>query len=108
MSAIKISKEAQEESLRVAKANQKPGQTKDQTKLIAQGIEKGIAEYKKQQSKKNREKDKARKQAIKKSKQIACESDRDTEQQITLSNDNKLPWLLLIISWVGFIIYLLF
>ena len=51
----KVSKEVQEQAIKVAKANQKPGQTKEQTKLIAQGIEKGIAEYKKQQSQKQRE-----------------------------------------------------
>ncbi|GIU31812.1 hypothetical protein TUM4433_23950 [Shewanella schlegeliana] len=41
-----ISNETKTEAMKVAKATQKPGQTKEQTKLIAQGIEKGIAEYK--------------------------------------------------------------
>lgn len=41
--------ESQQEALKIAKATQKPAQTKEQTKLIAQGIEKGIALYKKQQ-----------------------------------------------------------
>ena len=48
---IKISKEVQEKSMKIAKGIQKKGQTKEQTKLIAQGIEKGIAEYKKVQNK---------------------------------------------------------
>lgn len=39
--------ETQTEAMKIAKATQKPGQTKEQTKLIAQGIEKGIAQYKK-------------------------------------------------------------
>ncbi|MCA2486923.1 MULTISPECIES: DUF2956 family protein, partial [Vibrio] len=34
--------ETQTEAMKIAKATQKPGQTKEQTKLIAQGIEKGI------------------------------------------------------------------
>ena len=55
----------QEESLRVAKSTQTPGQTKEQTKLIAKGIEKGIAFYKQQQKAKARELDKARKKALK-------------------------------------------
>ncbi|MEF1163713.1 DUF2956 family protein, partial [Vibrio parahaemolyticus] len=38
--------ETQTEAMKIAKATQKPGQTKEQTKLIAQGIEKGIAQYK--------------------------------------------------------------
>ena len=55
----------QQEALRVARATQKPGQTKEQTKLIAQGIAKGIEMYKKQQSAKARERDKQRKRALK-------------------------------------------
>lgn len=43
------SQETQNEAMNIARATQKPGQTKEQTKLIAQGIEKGIALYKKQQ-----------------------------------------------------------
>ena len=51
----------QEEALQVARAIQKPGQTKEQTKLIAQGIAKGIELYKRQQSAKARERDKLKK-----------------------------------------------
>jgi hypothetical protein len=51
--------------MRVAKATQAPGQTKEQTKLIAKGIEKGIALYKQQQKEKARERDRARKRALK-------------------------------------------
>ena len=50
MNQEKISPVLQEQALKVAKANQKPNQTKEQTKLIVQGIEKGIAEYIKQQN----------------------------------------------------------
>ncbi len=53
--------ETQTEAMKIAKATQKPGQTKEQTKLIAQGIEKGIAQYKKQQKERNRQADKAKK-----------------------------------------------
>lgn len=55
------SPESQQEALKIARATQKPGQTKEQTKLIAQGIEKGIALYKKQQKERHRQADKARK-----------------------------------------------
>lgn len=40
----KISPETQQEAMKIARANQKPGQTKEQTQLIAQGIQKGIDE----------------------------------------------------------------
>ena len=55
------SAETQIEALRVAKATQKEGQTKEQTKLIAQGIQKGIEQYKKQQKSKARDRDKLKK-----------------------------------------------
>ena len=42
-----VSPETQEESMKMAKATQRPGQSKEQTKLIAQGIQKGIEQYKK-------------------------------------------------------------
>ena len=51
----KISPETQQEAMKVARANQKPGQTKEQTQLIAQGIQKGIDEYKKQMKARARE-----------------------------------------------------
>ncbi len=44
-----------EEALKIARATQTPGQTKEQTKLIAQGIAKGIAAYKNQENIKQRE-----------------------------------------------------
>ncbi|WP_286262092.1 DUF2956 domain-containing protein [Thalassotalea atypica] len=98
----KVSPEVQEQALKVAKGIQKPGQTKEQTKLIAQGIEKGIAEYKKQQNKKLREKDKQRKQKI---KQQAQQTEGDSQQAEKAQSVSKMPWLLLTISWLGFIAY---
>jgi len=101
----KVSPETQEQAMKVAKGTQKPGQTKEQTKLIAQGIEKGIAEYKKQQGKKLREKDKQRKQKIK-------QQEKQTEdvelQEVSENSSAKLPWVLLIASWIGFIGYSVF
>ena len=101
----KISKETQAQALQIAKATQQPKQTKEQTKLIAKGIEKGIAEYKKQQRKKAREQDKQRKAKLKKATDT-------TNQDVITATDNKntinhyLPWLLLMISWLGFSIFL--
>ena len=73
---VSPSPETQQEALKIAKATQKPGQTKEQTKLIAQGIEKGIAQYKKQQKEKARQADKAKKKARKvKQTQLEVEPD---------------------------------
>ncbi len=103
---IKASKETQDQAMKVAKGTQKKGQNKEQTKLIAQGIEKGIAEYKKQQSKKSRERDKDRKQQIKEKQRLAQELDGLGNITETKANNN-LPWFLLMLSWLGFISYLL-
>ncbi|ALO34234.1 hypothetical protein CMT41_05440 [Colwellia sp. MT41] len=102
----KVSKETQEQALKVATGRQKKGQSKEQTKLIAQGIEKGISEYKKLQSKKSRERDKDRKQQVKQ-KQRAAEELAGVDKLSDVNSTNKLPWLLLGLSWLGFISYLL-
>ncbi len=94
----KISKEIQEQAMKVAKGTQRKNQTKEQTKLIAQGIEKGIAEYKKQQNIKSRERDKARKAKLK----IAVEKTEIIEEPVKTVN-TKLPWILLAFSWIGFV-----
>ncbi|MFV0575573.1 MAG: DUF2956 domain-containing protein [Vibrio sp.] len=105
-----ISPETQQEAFGIAKATQKPGQTKEQTKLIAQGIEKGIALYKKQQKEKQREADKLRKKQAKTAQ--ASSSQMPTEditgsskEKESFKNTSLLPWCLLVISWVGFIAY---
>jgi hypothetical protein len=102
----KISKETQEQAMKVAKSTQKKGQSKEQTKLIAQGIEKGITEYKKQQSKKSRERDKERKQQVKQ-KQRAVKEIEEIDELIMQKSANNLPWYLLGLSWLGFIFFLL-
>ncbi|WP_423839732.1 DUF2956 domain-containing protein [Vibrio mytili] len=99
------SQETQTEAMKIAKATQKPGQTKDQTKLIAQGIEKGIALYKKQQKEKNRQADKVRKKQ-QREKQRQPQESTENEAQMTVetksTRSNILPWGLLILSWIGF------
>jgi len=101
----KVSPETQTQAMKVAKGIQKPGQSKEQTKLIAQGIEKGISEYKKQQNKKNRTRDKERKAQvkIKQAKQTNVETTSSSDQK---SPANYLPWLLLMVSWLGFALYI--
>ncbi|MFD2177229.1 DUF2956 domain-containing protein [Veronia pacifica] len=114
MVASTSSKETQEEAKKMALATQKPGQTKEQTKLIAQGIEKGIALYKKQHKAKVRERDKERK---KQTKQKNTEKSVD-DQSPTPQPENALPaaktsvlsgilpWSLLLLSWLGFGVYI--
>ena len=98
----KISKETQEQAMKVAKGIQRPNQTKEQTKLISQGIEKGIAEYKKQQNKKYRERDKIRKVNLK------SKMSESPVVDISKPELNRLPWVLLVVSWIGFVSWYLF
>ncbi len=102
------SKESEQAALKVAKATQRPGQTKEQTKLIAQGIQKGIEQYKKQQKSKSRDLNKKLK-TVEKAKQQLLEIDQ-LESNNPSSDDKPkltwLPWSLLVISWLLFLIYL--
>lgn len=98
----KTSEVIQEQAMKMAKSIQRPNQTKEQTKFISQGIEKGIVEYKKQQNKKSRERDKVRKAKL---KTITKEPE---VIEITKSDRNFLPWALLVISWIGFISFVIY
>ena len=98
----RISSQTQEEALKIARATQRPGQTKEQTKLIAQGIQKGIDQYKKQYKAKVRELDKKLKKA---SVSPQAELKIETEEVIR-HRHSLLPWLLLLLSWIGFGIFL--
>ena len=104
----KISKQSQDESLAIANSTQKPGQTKAQTKLIAAGIEKGIAVYKKQHKAKMRTQDKQRKksQRAQESSNVDNLNTMDETKAATTSSSAKLPWALLVLSWLGFITYI--
>lgn len=96
----KPSPQTQEEALKIAKATQRPAQTKEQTKLIAQGIQKGIDQYKKQQKEKARELNKRLKKASTQNGQsVQTESPQVPERIIY--KQHWLPWLLLGLTWVG-------
>lgn len=100
----KPSPQTQEEALKLAKSTQRPAQTKEQTKLIAQGIQKGIDLYKKQQKEKARAQNKVLKKLSRQK-----ERDRDNEPEALpidiVYRQHWLPWLLLIFSWIGFVLY---
>lgn len=102
------SPETQAEAMKIARATQKPGQTKEQTKLVAQGIQHGIEQYKKQQKAKARERDKLRKKQTRdRTLDIEPTTAEPTAPQQEVANKQSwLPWLLLVASWLGFIGYL--
>lgn len=99
------SRETVAEAMRIARANQRPGQTKEQTRLIAQGIQKGIDQYKKQQKAKAREMDRRRKKTT--AAGPADETPAESPEESGVSTRGGwLPWILLGISWIGFALYL--
>jgi DUF2956 family protein len=102
------SPEVQATAAKIAANIKKPKQIKEQTKLIEQGIQKGIEQYKKTQKSKQREADKAKKkqQKLKAQQNYAITSSTLVEK--STGSNNKLPWILLVISWLGFGVYLLF
>ena len=89
--------------MRIARANQRPGQTKEQTKLIAQGIQKGIDQYKKQQKAKARELDKRLKKVAAQAEAVG--QTQHEKVQVVRAKQSLLPWVLLLASWVGFVAY---
>ena len=97
----KSSPETREEAMKIAKATQKPGQTKEQTRLIAQGIRKGIDQYKKKQKEKSRELDKRLKEA-----QSKPDTTTTSQAEVKIVYRHPwLPWILLAISWLGFALF---
>ena len=99
------SQETRDEAMKIARGTQRPGQTKEQTRLIAQGIQKGIDQYKKQQKARARELDRQRNKL---QRETARHADSDDSPPVEVQyRQHWLPWLLLVISWLGFGLYLL-
>ncbi len=104
-----VSPQTKEEAMKMAKATQRSGQTKEQTRLISQGIEKGISHYKKQQKERSRE---LNKKLSKVSRDRVTQGDRETSS-VSLDpipvgkKANTLPWVLLVLSWIGFVSFYL-
>ena len=97
-----VSPETKSEALKIAKGTQRPGQTKEQTRFIAQGIQKGIDQYKKQQKAKARELDKR----LKSVQQKASSAGEVEIQERIVHRQHWLPWILLVLTWIGIGVYL--
>ncbi|MGR9115167.1 MAG: DUF2956 domain-containing protein [Gammaproteobacteria bacterium] len=105
------SPETVEQSLKIARATQRPGQTKEQTKLIAQGIQKGIELYKKQQKAKARELDKKLKKAsvpLHGQQNENAEAESPSTRKEVVYKRAWQPWLLLVLTWSGIGLYFYF
>ena len=104
---VEISAETVAESLRLARATQVAGQSKEQTQLIAQGIQKGIAEYKRAQKTKQRAAERAKKQQRRQNQNSTAEPSQELMVELESRSDqrrhftNWLPWGLLLLTWAG-------
>ena len=98
-----VSEKSKDDAMKIARGIQKPGQTKEQTRLIAQGIEKGIQQYKKKQSEKSRDLDKKLNKVS--AMRSSLEATAEPEVTVEAVKQNKLPWFLLVLSWLGFLAY---
>lgn len=94
------SPQTQEEAVKIAKSIQRPSQTKEQTKLIAQGIQQGIDLYKRQQKEKTRELSKQRKK-LAKQKELQTAQEPSEMMEIIVYQQHWLPWVLLVLTWLG-------
>ncbi|MGZ8144033.1 MAG: DUF2956 domain-containing protein [Methylosarcina sp.] len=101
----KPSPQTQEEALKIAKATQRPAQTKEQTRLIAQGIQKGIELYKKQQKEKARDLNRRLRKTTRQKEPSAEDSDSGEIIETIVYRQHWLPWLLLVLTWLGLGIY---
>ena len=99
----KVSDKIKNDAVKIARGTQRPGQTKEQTKLIAQGIQKGIDQYIKKQNVKARELDKKLKIAT---NNLSNKSSSEDALEPVVVKSNNLPWVLLIMSWLGFAAYI--
>jgi len=102
---LKTSPQTQDDAMKVAKATQRPGQTKEQTKLIAQGVEKAITHYKKQQKEKSRDLNRKLQKATKQASISVADISHEAET-IMVYKQSIFAWFLLIVSWLGFAVYI--
>ena len=95
-----LSEQAQTDAQAITDQVSKPSFNKQQRKEVHQAIQQGIERYKQQHSAKARNVDKQRK---KYTKQLASTEIVDQEVAGSSQLAVALPWLLLVLSWCGFV-----
>ncbi len=91
------------EALKIANSIKVEGQANADTKAIASGIQRGMEQFLRQQSEKTRDLDKR----VKKVKQLAASAAQEQNinaAPVTPLQPARLPWILLALSWIIFII----
>ena len=101
----KDARDIRAEALKIANSIKVEGQTTVETKAIANGIQRGMEMFLRQQSEKTRDLDKR----VKKVKQLATQLTQEKSADVKGEIENtqispRLPWVLLAISWVVFLV----
>jgi len=100
----KDARDIRAEALKIANAIKIEGQTTVETKAIANGIQKGMELFLRQQSEKSRDLDKRAKKVKQLATKLSQDKPTNEEEAVNVQATPKLPWVLLAISWVLFLV----
>lgn len=101
----KDARDIRAEALKIANTIKTEGQTPVETKAIANGIQRGMEMFLRQQSERTRELDKRVKKVKQLSNQLTQQKSVDEkEEPVTPEGRPKLPWVLLAVSWILFLV----
>lgn len=101
----KDARDIRAEALKIANSVKTEGQTTVETKVIANGIQRGMEMFLRQQSEKTRDLDKRVKKVKQLATQLTQEKSADVKEEIENTQTSpRLPWVLLAVSWVIFVV----
>lgn len=101
----KDARDIRAEALKIANSVKTEGQTTVETKVIANGIQRGMEMFLRQQSEKTRDLDKRVKKVKQLTTQLTQEKSAYVKEEIENTQTSpRLPWVLLAVSWVIFVV----
>lgn len=98
----KEARDLRADALKIARSIKIAGQTPAETKAIANGIQRGMELFLRQQSEKARDLDKRVKKVKKLEHELTQPKAEDLGEISTMQHSARLPWMLLIVSWLFF------
>ena len=101
----KDARDVRAEALKIANTIKTDGQTTVETKAIANGIQRGMELFLRQQSERTRDLDKRTKKVKQLTTQLTQNKPTVDKEEIEYTQPSpRLPWVLLAISWVFFLV----
>lgn len=101
----KDARDIRAEALKIANSIKIEGQTTAETKAIANGVQRGMELFLRQQSEKTRDLDKRTKKVKQLANQLSQQKSAEENEEIILPQKPPLlPWILLGISWMLFLV----